>query len=298
MFVRIVVDEITCARPTETGPFNDRDEVYFTAAGSSSRGQIELPRVAPAPPEDYYGLKAGQEARAIQVWQGYVGTGEYAYLTLAIREQDNAQLPAILASVKAAALGAAAIFVDPSLGPAALGALEDSGVAFVNSLAGDGDQTIGACSIRVQNRDGVFVVDWMATANTVAAWQNGTAAAFEAKGSNARYTMRLSVQRPQLAMLVNSASGKCLDVVGGSTADGANVQQYTPHGGGNQRWLLRPLGAAPALPISPLPWMYYAIVADHSGKCLDVADGSTADGANVQQYRYHGGRNQRWRLQL
>lgn len=295
MFVRIVVNEIVCGRTTDTGPFNDRDEIYFAAAGSSSRSQIEIPRVAPPPPEDYYGLHAGQQARDIQVWQGFIGRGEYAFLTLAIREQDNAQLPAIWSTVKGAALGIAAIFVDPNLGPTALDALKDAGALFISSLTTD-DQTIGSCAMRIHNRDGVLVVDWIALDSTMIASQSQTAATFQASGSNARYTLRLSVLGAQLPMLVNSHSEKCLDVERSSTNDGANVIQFTRHGGSNQRWLLRPLGIAPALPINPFPWAYYAIFAGHSGNCLDVAGGSTADGANVQQYNPHFGANQSWIL--
>ena len=38
--------------------------------------------------------------------------------------------------------------------------------------------------------------------------------------------------------VINVNSGKCLDVVGASTADQANVQQFTCHGGNNQKWRL------------------------------------------------------------
>ncbi|MFD2572784.1 RICIN domain-containing protein [Spirosoma soli] len=38
----------------------------------------------------------------------------------------------------------------------------------------------------------------------------------------------------------------------------------------------------------------YQITARHSGKALDVASNSLADGANVQQYTYSGGSNQKW----
>ena len=38
----------------------------------------------------------------------------------------------------------------------------------------------------------------------------------------------------------------------------------------------------------------YSIIARHSGKGLDVASSSTIDGANVAQYTYNGGANQRW----
>ncbi|MFP9060157.1 RICIN domain-containing protein [Natrialbaceae archaeon A-chndr2] len=41
----------------------------------------------------------------------------------------------------------------------------------------------------------------------------------------------------------------------------------------------------------------YRILADHSGKALDVADVSTDDGANVHQWEYVGGDNQHWTLE-
>ncbi|WP_437995713.1 RICIN domain-containing protein [Sorangium sp. So ce185] len=78
-------------------------------------------------------------------------------------------------------------------------------------------------------------------------------------------------------------SGKCLDVNGASTADGAVVHQWTCNGGSNQEWLLQSAGGG-----------YYRVVARHSGKCLDVVSGSTADGAAVKQYTCNGGSNQQW----
>jgi hypothetical protein len=79
-------------------------------------------------------------------------------------------------------------------------------------------------------------------------------------------------------------SGKCLDVFGVSTGDGADVIQWGCWGGQNQQWRLdgRPGN--------------YLVRAAHSGKCLDVAGGSTANGADVIQWACHGGNNQRWRL--
>jgi hypothetical protein len=38
------------------------------------------------------------------------------------------------------------------------------------------------------------------------------------------------------------------------------------------------------------------LVAAHSGKCLEVAGGSTADGGVVHQWDCHGGTNQQWRV--
>ncbi|MEV0319176.1 RICIN domain-containing protein [Streptomyces sp. NPDC050658] len=42
---------------------------------------------------------------------------------------------------------------------------------------------------------------------------------------------------------------------------------------------------------------HYTLAARHSGKCLDVADDSSGDGASVVQYGCDGGLNQQWRLE-
>lgn len=40
----------------------------------------------------------------------------------------------------------------------------------------------------------------------------------------------------------------------------------------------------------------YKITAKHSGKALDVAGRATNAGANVQQWSYNGGNNQKWKV--
>jgi hypothetical protein len=85
--------------------------------------------------------------------------------------------------------------------------------------------------------------------------------------------------------IVSKNSGKCLDVAGAGTHDGANVQQYDCHSGANQLWTLTDKGNG-----------YYLITAKNSGKCLDVAGVATHNGANVQQYDCHSGPNQLWTL--
>jgi alpha-amylase len=42
---------------------------------------------------------------------------------------------------------------------------------------------------------------------------------------------------------------------------------------------------------------YYKLTAAHSGKVLDVAGKSTADGANIYQWGYGGGSNQQWKIE-
>ncbi len=77
-------------------------------------------------------------------------------------------------------------------------------------------------------------------------------------------------------------SGKCADVSGVSTADGARVLQWSCHTNANQRWQQRVSGGT------------ITLVAQHSGKCLDVANASTANGAAIQQYTCNGSAGQQW----
>jgi regulation of enolase protein 1 (concanavalin A-like superfamily) len=127
-------------------------------------------------------------------------------------------------------------------------------------------------------------------------------------------------------------SGKALDVTGASTADGANVEQWTYSGGTNQQWTLTNLGSGQykiigvgsgksldvannstadganidiwpysgsnnqRFTFTPTSAGYFRITPVNSGKALDVANGSTADGANVDQWTYNGGNNQQWRF--
>jgi hypothetical protein len=91
---------------------------------------------------------------------------------------------------------------------------------------------------------------------------------------------------PGMVTLTASNSGKCVDVVSASTADGAEIAQYGCSGGGNQRWEFRDLGTG-----------YYQIVAGHSGKCLDVDAASTANNARIIQWTCGSGQNQQWQVQ-
>jgi hypothetical protein len=81
-------------------------------------------------------------------------------------------------------------------------------------------------------------------------------------------------------------SGKCVDVISASTADGAEIAQYGCNGGDNQSWQFQDLGNG-----------YYQIIARHSGKCLDVDAASTANSARILQWTCNGGQNQQWQVQ-
>ncbi|MGY0231325.1 RICIN domain-containing protein [Longispora urticae] len=88
----------------------------------------------------------------------------------------------------------------------------------------------------------------------------------------------------------NKATGLCIDVKDRSTGNGAIVQEFgckvpNSSGSGNQQFTFQSSGAG------------VQIVAQHSGKCLDLANWSTADGGTVQQWACSGGANQQWKVQ-
>lgn len=85
-------------------------------------------------------------------------------------------------------------------------------------------------------------------------------------------------------------SGKVLDIASRSRANGANIQQFQWSGGPNQLWTLYPAGMENGETL-------YGIISWHSGKVLDVDSRSTESGANVQQFFWHGDKNQLWRLE-
>jgi hypothetical protein len=79
--------------------------------------------------------------------------------------------------------------------------------------------------------------------------------------------------------VVNQQTGKCLDVNGVSTADGAVIQQWTCLGGAlNQQFTLRKVTYAGNDAHD------YQLVARHSGKCVDVSGISTAAHALIHQW--------------
>jgi hypothetical protein len=82
-----------------------------------------------------------------------------------------------------------------------------------------------------------------------------------------------------------TASGKVLDVNGGSSTQGLQLQQWSANGGTNQMWYLRPTSDG-----------YYTIVSRSSGLAADVYAASTSDGAQVVQWTANGGTNQQWQF--
>ena len=89
----------------------------------------------------------------------------------------------------------------------------------------------------------------------------------------------------------NNNSGKVLDVNG--TAAGANVQQWTYHGGDNQLWTLKMAGDGYFYICSKLG---NCTSLDSSSLVLDLWGYSTDNGTNITISGYHGSENQQWYL--
>ncbi|MFJ3161336.1 family 43 glycosylhydrolase [Streptomyces kanasensis] len=94
-----------------------------------------------------------------------------------------------------------------------------------------------------------------------------------------------SAVTPTAYTLTNRNSGKCLEVAGGSTADGANVRQGGCDGGSDQKWRIEDRADDTS-----------RLVNVASGKVLDTADCSTADGAALRQWSWLDNTCQRFRL--
>ncbi|GGM94012.1 glycoside hydrolase [Lentzea pudingi] len=120
----------------------------------------------------------------------------------------------------------------------------------------------------------------------------------------------------------SAASGRCLDVAGASTTQGALIQIYDCNGGANQAWDLTPAAElrvfggtrcleVPAGQTAPGTRPQIAnctggagqkfrlnsdgsIAATQTGLCLDVANAATTNGSAVLLWNCNGQANQRW----
>ena len=88
--------------------------------------------------------------------------------------------------------------------------------------------------------------------------------------------------------IVNAASGKVLDDPGGSTSNGAVIEQWQLNGGMNQRWDLLPVANNS---------VNVELVNEASGKVLGDPGFSTSNGTGIIQWEWNGGRNEQWVFQ-
>lgn len=90
--------------------------------------------------------------------------------------------------------------------------------------------------------------------------------------------------------VINSNSNKVIEVTGSSTTSGAKVKQRTWAGTNNQKWTIAPVSS------HYIAAGNYRLTPSHSGKALDVAGVAVASGANVTQWAWLAGANQKWAI--
>jgi galactose oxidase len=95
---------------------------------------------------------------------------------------------------------------------------------------------------------------------------------------------RAEVVRTAYSALVVSSTGKCLDITGASTAEGASAIVWRCNSNANERWTVEPFSGS------------HRIRVQHSGQCLSVAGGSTASGAQIVQAACSGAPSELWTL--
>jgi endo-1,4-beta-xylanase len=156
-------------------------------------------------------------------------------------------------------------------------------------------------------------------------WRNDNPLLFDCAGNKkAAYTAVLDALNngtnpsPTGNRLRNEASGRCLDVNQGSSANGAQMLVWDCHSGANQQFtqngralqvmgkcLDTPANAAAGTRVqiwdcsgaANQQWVFNSngtISNAQTGLCLDVNGGGTANGTAVIVWNCHGGANQRW----
>ncbi|GIM80043.1 RICIN domain-containing protein [Winogradskya consettensis] len=139
-----------------------------------------------------------------------------------------------------------------------------------------GDRWAGAWSGPVNDSQYVWLPITFPTATTMSLTWYPTITIDTATGT-------ITGNAPVRYRVTNRNSGKVMDTVSASTADNAEVKQYTWNSGTNQRWEFQETGGG-----------YVRIINQNSGKCLDVSSAATTDGANIIQYTCGTGTNQQW----
>lgn len=94
-----------------------------------------------------------------------------------------------------------------------------------------------------------------------------------------------NVEEGTYNILSSADSSKCLDVASFGTTDKTNIFLWTKNGMGNQAFKIVYLGDG-----------YYKIETFAEGKVLDVTDGNSASGTNLQQYGWNDSPAQKWKF--
>ncbi|GIJ09680.1 RICIN domain-containing protein [Micromonospora andamanensis] len=148
-------------------------------------------------------------------------------------------------------------------------------------------------------------------------WPSGAQAVMAGAGPQG------GTSNPQGVQIVGTQSGRCVDVDGASTANGAQAKLWDCHGGTNQRWTytaskqlmvygnkcLDASGQGTSNGTLAIIWdcngqvnqqwnvnANGTITGAQSGLCLDASGYGTTNGTVVHLWACHGGTNQQWTL--
>ena len=100
-------------------------------------------------------------------------------------------------------------------------------------------------------------------------------------------TSKISLNNDGTYYIKNVSSGLYLDVANGSSADGANIQQWGLGRNDSQKFKI----------VSDGNGEYHILTgASNYNSCIDIVNGNSANGTNIDQWKYWGGDGQLWRL--
>ncbi|MFD4911314.1 RICIN domain-containing protein [Kitasatospora purpeofusca] len=123
-------------------------------------------------------------------------------------------------------------------------------------------------------------------------WQNGCLGTTESIRTGAYDTrtddlgpwIQQTVSVDWKTLLVNTNSGKCLEIDDSLMTDGAQAQQWTCHSLPTARWIFHWAGDS------------WEVRNANSGKALEIEDSLTVEGARAQQWTFYGLPTQKWDL--
>lgn len=108
-------------------------------------------------------------------------------------------------------------------------------------------------------------------------------------GANQQWT--LDQQDDGYYEIRNVQTGLCLDIQANNVdiwTNGHYAHMWACHGRDNQRFHINVIPGAGQV----------TLTTKHTGKCLDLVDWRSQNGATLQQWDCHGGANQRWRIEV
>ena len=128
-------------------------------------------------------------------------------------------------------------------------------------------------------------------------------------GKGSDLLLETEKHEPRSVTFVNKGSDKALEVENSSDHQGTRIQQMTLSGAASQHWFVKftKFIRCRTIPSTigrqaqrfwaaflQFPAAGYSLVADHSGLCLDIPNGSMDKAVAVQQFPLNGGSSHLW----